>query len=47
MCRRFFADAKDYSINNFNNIVILHIRVQNECVQDCVDEIRKIIKAKK
>jgi hypothetical protein len=47
MCRRFVADAKDYSINNFNNIGIPHIRVQNECVQDCVDEIRKIIKSKK
>jgi putative guanylate kinase len=47
MCRRFVSDAKDYSENNFDNMGIQSIRVYNESIPNCINEIRNVIKAKK
>ena len=43
MCRRFIADSKDFSVQNFNRLGIHDIRVENNSIVECVKDVQRII----
>lgn len=47
MCRRFVADSKDFSVENFAKLNIRDIRVENVSIPDCVQEVLRIINSQK
>ena len=43
MCRRFIADSKDFSVQNFNRLGIHDIRVENNSIVECAKDVQRII----
>jgi guanylate kinase len=44
MCRRYVSDSKDYSKENFEKLGLKDLRVINDNIYQCVEQISKIIK---
>lgn len=44
MCRRFVTDSKDYSEKNFSKLHIKEVRIENNSIPECVDNVLKVIK---
>lgn len=45
MCRRFIADSKDFSVQNFNRLGIHDVRVENNSIVECAKDVQRIIES--